>query len=129
MSIRRLLALFFCALLALGSSAPSQADCSPHTVAPAQIPRAAWLTLDHVKREGQPPPNQVGGRRFGNYGRGGEQKLPVRGAQGRRIDYQEWDIHPRLPGRNRGPERLVTGSDGRTWYSADHYCSFTEMRR
>jgi len=129
MSLRPLLATLFALLLALGLAAPSLADCSPRTLAPWQIPRAAWTTLEYVKRTGQPPPNQVGGRRFGNYGRGGEQKLPVRGAQGWRIDYREWDIHPRQPGRNRGPERLVTGSDGRAWYSADHYCTFTEMRR
>ena len=86
-------------------------------------------TLLYVRLHRQPPPGHVGGRRFGNFGRGGEQRLPVRTGRGSRIDYQEWDIHPRRPGRNRGAERLVTGSDGRAWYSADHYCSFTEMRR
>jgi guanyl-specific ribonuclease Sa len=125
MIIRILLSLF----LALGLALPGWADCRPHTVAPSQIPEAAWRTLATVRRTGEAPPDQVGGRRFGNYGRGGEEKLPVRGPGGRRIDYREWDIHPRSSGRNRGPERVVTGSDGRAWYTADHYCSFTEMKR
>lgn len=103
-------------------------DCTPKFVAARDIPAAARETLAQVRRTGQPLPNYVGGRRFGNYGRGGERKLPVMDNQGRPISYQEWDIHPKLPGRNRGPERLVTGSDGRAWYTADHYCSFTEIK-
>jgi ribonuclease T1 len=122
---RLLLALF----LAMGLTLPALADCRPQTVAPSQIPEAAWRTLDHVLRTGEAPPDQVGGRRYGNYGRRGEEKLPARDSRGHSIDYQEWDIHPKAPGRNRGAERVVTGSDGRAWYTADHYCSFTEMRR
>ncbi len=129
MLLRRLFAAVLGAALLLGGCAPATAQCTPHTVAPFQIPREAWETLLYVRLHRQPPPGHVGGRRFGNYGRGGEQQLPVRTGRGSRIDYQEWDIHPRRPGRNRGAERLVTGSDGRAWYSADHYCSFTEMRR
>jgi ribonuclease T1 len=129
MSIRSLFSAFLCAALALGLCLPCGADCIPRTVAPSQIPRAAWETLHYVRTHRQAPPDQVGGRRYGNYGRGGEQKLPARNARGARIDYQEWDIYPKRPGRNRGPERLVTGTDGRAWYTADHYCSFTEMRR
>ena len=129
MLLRRLLAAALGVALALGSMVPSVAQCSPHTVSPFRIPREAWETLLYVRLHRQPPPGHVGGRRFGNFGRGGEQRLPVRTGRGSRIDYQEWDIHPRRPGRNRGAERLVTGSDGRAWYSADHYCSFTEMRR
>lgn len=125
MLLRVLLAL----ALALGPALPGRADCRPHTVAPSRIPEAAWRTLDTVRRTGDAPWGQVGGRRFGNYGRGGEERLPDRDRRGRRIDYQEWDIHPKLPGRSRGAERVVTGSDGRAWYTADHYCSFTEMRR
>lgn len=126
--MRSLLALLLGAFLALSPGAV-RADCVPRTVAPAEIPRAAWETLAFVRSHDQAPPEQVGGRRFGNYGSGGEQKLPGRDARGRRIEYREWDIHPRRPGRSRGPERIVTGSDGRAWYSADHYCTFTEMRR
>lgn len=127
--LRSLRAAFVGLLVLLGAVAPLGADCRPRTIAPSQIPAAAWRTLDSVRLTGEAPPGQVGGRRFGNYGSGGERKLPTRDPRGGRIDYREWDIHPKRPGVNRGPERVVTGSDGRAWYTADHYCSFTEMRR
>jgi len=37
-------------------------------------------------------------------------------------------VNPRMPGKNRGPERLVTGSDGSAYYTADHYKSFIKIR-
>lgn len=115
-------------VLFLGVSFPSaRAECAPKRVAVEAIPQAARETLAYVRAHGQAPPGQVGGRRFGNYGSGGEQKLPVADARGRHLSYQEWDIHPKVLGRNRGAERLVTSDDGRAWYTADHYCSFTEM--
>lgn len=108
---------------------PAQApERAPVRVEPHQIPKAALETLAYIRAHHEAPPGYVGGRRFGNYGRGGEQKLPVFDAQGKPIEYQEWDIHPKVQGRNRGAERLVTGSDGRAWYTADHYTSFTELR-
>lgn len=123
--MKRLLILIFSALACLGLPA---APCQPKTLAPGQIPQEARQVLVQVRATGQPLPGYVGGRRFGNYGSGGEQKLPVTDARGQRITYREWDIHPKVEGRNRGPERLVTGSDGRAWFTADHYCSFTEIR-
>lgn len=125
-SLAGVLALLF-ALLA-GWPTPLSAACRPRTVAPELIPRAAKETLAYVRRHQEAPAGQVGGRTFGNYGRGGEQKLPVQDAQGSPIRYREWDIYPKRPGRSRGAERIVTGSDGRAWYTADHYCTFTEMR-
>lgn len=124
--VKRLLILIFAALAFLGSG-PLNAQCHPKTLAPSQIPREAKLVLAQVRATGQSFPGYVGGRRFGNYGSQGEQKLPVSDARGKRITYQEWDIYPKIEGHNRGPERLVTGSDGRGWYTADHYCSFTEI--
>lgn len=79
--------------------------------------------LAYVRTHDEAPAGYVGGRRFGNYDR----NLPQLDAKGKRIDYREWDIHPKTPGRNRGAERLVTGSDGRAWYTADHYSRFTEI--
>ncbi len=126
--MKRSLACFFMLLTWLHLVTGLGAQCIPRTVAPSQIPQAAHRVLAYVRQHDRAPEGYVGGRRFGNYGRGGEQKLPERSAQGRKIDYREWDIHPKVPGRNRGAERLVTGSDGRAYYTADHYCSFTEMR-
>lgn len=87
------------------------------------IPQKALDVLAYVRENGRAPEGYVGGRRFGNF----EQHLPRQSTDGRRIEYQEWDVNPRQRGRNRGTERLVTGSDGRAWYTSDHYNSFTEI--
>jgi len=122
------------ALLACGPTGPATnaltrtQGVSSGIVEARDVPREALATLAYIRAHDASPPGHVGGRRFGNYGRSGEQKLPQRDAQGRPIDYREWDIHPKVPGRNRGPQRLVTGSDGRAWYTADHYATYTEIK-
>ena len=65
-----------------------------------------------------------GGRSFGNF----ERRLPQNDDKGRRIKYREWDVSPHRPGVNRGPERLVTGSDGSAFYTDDHYATFKKIR-
>ena len=104
-----------------------RADCRPRRVAVSDIPPCAWSTLDYVRSHRTAPPGFLGGRYFGNYGSNGGTKLPSE-ANGRRIAYQEWDVRRKRDRRSRGAERLVTGSDGRAWYTADHYCTFTEMK-
>ncbi len=89
-----------------------------------EIPAAAYETLDYIRNYKRAPEGFVGGRKFGNY----EKRLPVKTESGMKIAYKEWDIYPKVPGKNRGPERLVTGSDNRAWYTPDHYDSFILMR-
>ena len=36
----------------------------------------------------------------------------------------KWDVHPYKKGVNRGSERVVTGSDGSSYYTQDHYMTF-----
>ena len=114
-------------LLLTTSSTFLHAGCTPKRVAASAIPAYAWDTLDCVRSHNQAPDGFVGGRYFGNYGSNGETKLPME-FRGRRVTYREWDVHRQVPRRNRGAERLITGNDGRAWYTADHYCSFTEMK-
>jgi len=67
--------------------------------------------------QGQPLAGYVGGRAFHNR----EGRLPA----GR---YREYDVHPRTPGQDRGPERLVIEQvTGRAYYSADHYRTFVPL--
>lgn len=69
------------------------------------------------QRNGEPLPGYVGGRFFQNR----ERRLP-------RGHYREYDVHPKVRGINRGPERIVIEQDsGRAYYSPDHYRSFTPL--
>jgi ribonuclease T1 len=88
------------------------------------IPQKVYTVLRYVQSNGRPPEGYVGGRRFGNY----EGHLPRQDLSGQAIKYQEWDVNPKKQGKNRGAERLVTGSDRRAWYTRDHYNSFTEVK-
>jgi RHS repeat-associated protein len=85
-------------------------------------------TLQNIDSTGKAPAGQQGGRDFMNDGRGGGQQLPKTDANGNPIKYQEWDVNAKQPGVNRGTERLVTGSDGSAYYTADHYQTFTQIR-
>jgi len=88
------------------------------------IPAKVHTLLAYIRANGRAPEGYVGGRRFGNY----ENHLPRQNPDGELINYQEWDVNPKVQGQNRGAERLVTGSDGRAYYTNDHYNSFTELK-
>jgi len=115
-------------LLVLGCGAQPTAPLAP----PAQVqvesapsvPAYARETLAYIRQHGDAPPGFVGGRVFGNY----EGALPRFNQRRKRIAYREWDVHPRAEARNRGTERLITGNDGRAWFTADHYRSFVEIK-
>ncbi|MCM2249979.1 MAG: hypothetical protein NDI58_05365 [Geothrix sp.] len=110
--------------------------CGPETPPPAApqalaevapkdpVPVHARTTLAYIQQHRYAPPGHLGGRVFGNY----EGLLPRYNDRRKRIEYREWDVHPRAEGRTRGAERLVTGSDGRAWYTPDHYRTFIEVR-
>jgi ribonuclease T1 len=92
--------------------------------APAGIPERVQRVLEHVDRHGDAPDGYEGGRTFGNF----ERRLPLTDGTGRRFRYREWDVNPLRPGANRGPERLVTGSDGSAYFTDDHYRTFRKIR-
>lgn len=89
----------------------------------AKFPAYVLETLAFVKQNARPPEGFVGGREFQNR----EKHLPLKTADGQKIRYREWDVHPKTPGKNRGAERLVTGSDGSAWFTKDHYSTFTRI--
>ena len=86
-------------------------------------PPYVFQVLAYVRANNRPMDGYVGGRRFGNF----ENHLPRSNTNGNPIRYQEWDVNPKLPGRNRGTERLITGSDQRAWFTNDHYNTFSEI--
>lgn len=89
-----------------------------------EIPSKVYDVLEYVKENGKAKSGYVGGRTFQNR----EKRLPKQDDQGQKIKYQEWDVNRKVQGKNRGAERMVTGSDGRSWYTSDHYKTFTEIK-
>ena len=100
------------------------------TVAPtaaASVPAQVTKTLSLIDAGKWPPDDASGtkgGTNFGNF----EGRLPKKTSSGKRITYTEWDVNRREAGRSRDAERIVTGSDGSAWYTADHYNTFVQIR-
>ena len=81
-----------------------------------------WLKKNDGKKI---PGTKKGNVTFGNR----QGKLPKTDADGNPITNKEYDITPApAAGRNRGAERIVRGSDGKTYYTDDHYKTFTEIK-
>ncbi|MHC1710580.1 MAG: hemagglutinin repeat-containing protein [Solidesulfovibrio sp.] len=96
---------------------------------PDKEPEDKFATmLDRIDKKGSPPPFYKGGKIWKNDGRGGAERLPERDAAGNKITYKEWDVDPRIPGQDRGIDRLVTGSNGSAYKTMDHYMTFIKMR-
>jgi ribonuclease T1 len=91
---------------------------------PEGVPAKVGKVLKHVDKHDEAPDGYVGGRTFENR----ERRLPKKDARGKTIIYREWDVNRKVRGKDRGPERLVTGSDGSAYYSPDHYKHFKKIR-
>jgi ribonuclease T1 len=100
--------------------AENRTDANKSDILTGNAPEKALKVLKYVRENGVTMSEYVGGRKFGNF----EGLLPKKDASGKRIDYQEWDVNPKVNGKNRGTERLITGSDGKGYYTNDHYRSF-----
>jgi ribonuclease T1 len=88
------------------------------------VPEKVITVLRYIKANNSAMDGYVGGRVFTNR----ERVLPMEDGQGNTIAYQEWDVNQKVQGQNRGTERICTGSDGRSWYTNDHYRTFTEIK-
>lgn len=107
------------------SVAPSENNPQKNEkAANVQIPPKVYEVLQYIKANHHPMPGYVGGSVFSNR----EKILPQEDSAGNPVQYQEWDVNPKVQGENRGTERIVTGSDGRSWYTNDHYQTFTEIK-
>lgn len=120
--------LLLLAVLGLASADAPQAkqkkSADAELILPKGVPAKVAKVLKHIDETGEAPRGYVGGRHFGNF----ERRLPRRSKSGKNVKYQEWDVNPKVQGKNRGAERLVTGSDGSAWYTKDHYKSFKRIR-
>ena len=99
-----------------GAASPSGGTGDANT----QIPQHAWDTLNHIQSHGEAP-NGYHWAPYSNDGRSGTQVLPPDSP------YYEYDVHPFIPGVNRGMERIVIGASGTAWYTWDHYFHFIRM--
>jgi len=86
-------------------------------------PAKAWATFERVMEKGAQRPGYKGGAAFKN----ADGALPDLDRNGGTITYREWDVNPYVKGVDRGPERLITGSDGSAYYTGDHYRSFVQF--
>jgi ribonuclease T1 len=100
----------------------NDATTEPH--ANSAIPQKVYDVLTFIRANHRAMPGYVGGRVFTNR----EKVVPTEDSDGHPILYQEWDVNPKVQGQNRGTERILTGSDGRAWYTNDHYKSFEEIK-
>ncbi|MDL9937001.1 ribonuclease domain-containing protein [Gordonia sp. ABSL1-1] len=92
------------------------------------VPVHVQRTLTLIDSGDWPDAANAPGTRGGIVFRNSERRLPATDANGKRVAYQEWDVNPKQPGRGRDAERIVTGSDGSAWYTADHYRTFVQIR-
>jgi ribonuclease T1 len=99
------------------AEAPPSRHGGPAGEDSATLARVREVLAAIQARHGQPLDGYVGGRFFHNR----EGRLPA-------ARYREYDVHPRTPGQDRGPERLVINqATGRAYYSADHYRTFIPL--
>jgi hypothetical protein len=56
-----------------------------------------------------------------------ENLLPQVDSAGKPITYTEYDRFPYTPGKNRGTDRIIIGTDGSRYYSADHMHTFVKF--
>jgi guanyl-specific ribonuclease Sa len=92
---------------------------TPPVAGPDKAKDIAKWVRDH---NGAAPPGHKGNRAYRNQPKGNAQKLPAAGEP-----YKYYDIHPEVKGVDRGEERLVLGNDGSTWYTDNHYETFTKL--
>ena len=57
-----------------------------------------------------------------------EKLLPKFDKNGNEITYKEYDISKARVPSDRGLKRVVIGSDGKKYYTNDHYKTFTEIK-
>ena len=113
-----------------GSRRPSARPRSTRASSqPAEsVPARVRTTLALIDAGKWPAAANAPGTHGGDVFRNNERQLPVTDASGARITYREWDVNPKRRGSGRDAERIVTGSDGSAWYTADHYRTFVVVR-
>lgn len=98
-------------------ASPEKGSFSTNSAQESKVPEKVYRIAGYIERHGRAPQGYVGGRRFQNR----EKILP------RQYTYKEYDVNPKIKGKNRGPERLVLSDQGDRYYTSDHYRNFTKF--
>lgn len=106
------------------TDASFSAENSKRTSAKADVPENILKVLEYVEQNQRAPKGFVGGRTFKNR----ERRLPIKDSNGQNFKYREWDVNPKVPGRNRGTDRLITNNKGGAYYTLDHYNTFKQIK-
>ena len=111
----------------VAAGAQSAAGASSAIAKPV-IPNSAINVVKYANaNNGAAQSGYKGNRPFANDGRGGSEVLPKTDVNGNAITYKEYDVNPYKQGANRGAERVVVGSDGKSYYTENHYQTFIKM--
>lgn len=109
--------ILLAALTTLPLTSPAQRTGQPKV---ADVPDKAIEVYNYVLSHHTAPSGYVGGRVWRNR----ENNLPQGG------NYHEFDVNPKVHGRNRGAERIVVDyKSGKGWYTSDHYRTFVVIPR
>ena len=104
-------------LLQGGAPASARKDAPQPVAQVSELTPEARSTLQLIERGG-PFPYRMDGSEFANR----ERRLPPRA----RGYYREYTV-PTPGARDRGARRIVAGSGGERYYTADHYRSFRRI--
>ncbi len=88
-----------------------------------EVPDYVLEILTYIRINKRAPVKYVGGRIFYNR----EKRLPILNKNNQKIGYLEWDVHEKVKGVNRGPERLITSQET-AYYTKDHYKTFIYIK-
>jgi guanyl-specific ribonuclease Sa len=108
----------------LQAKAASGAGLAVQFAKPGNKAASQALTSGVVAKK---PPALKSGERSGGTGFGNREGLLPADDGGKPITYTEYDVNS-YDGKKRDAERIVVGSDGRHWYTSDHYASFSEVK-
>ena len=112
-----------------GGKAWEGGTCTEPTYDPATKTKEQIEAVAVPKEGSTRPPNggYAGNRVYGAKTRPPDMFLPQFTVDGTHISYREYDTKRFYSGVNRGAERFVKGSDGRYYYTSDHYHTFEKF--
>jgi guanyl-specific ribonuclease Sa len=96
------------------------------TAGAGSLPEDVQTAIEEIK-SGANRPNVKNPQPFRNDGSQDATILPRKDASGNPISYTENYVNPKINGVPRDGQRVITGSDGSTWYTPDHYTSWIKV--